>query len=155
MLFAHGFFAGPLEAVVTTAAIGLIAKFSPDMLTGMVEKVQPVQKTSAFVRYKGFFITLVVLIALTPLGLIAKETAWGEWGGNELKDKIGYIPEGFAKFSGWWKALMPNYSLRGAGGSGSSVLGYILSAVVGMVLISLVIVVSSKFMLHYKKEDKN
>ncbi len=151
MLFAHALFACPLEAIVTAAAIGFITKFSPDMLTGITEKVQPEGKISALSRFKGFIIALAVLVVLTPLGLIAKGTAWGEWGGDELKDKLGYIPSGFAKIAGWWKAVMPNYSLNGS----ETALGYILSAVVGMLLISLIIIFSSRFMMRYKKEDKN
>ena len=43
---------------------------------------------------------IVALICLTPLGLLATGTAWGEWGADEIKDVVsggnalGYVPEG-------------------------------------------------------------
>lgn len=156
MMFAHGLFAGPLEAVLTAAAVGLIAKYSPDLLTGLTSAETQSREVPILKRYKGLMKALCVLVVLTPLGLIAQGTAWGEWSGDEIRKKIGYIPQGFAKFADFWKALMPDYSLPGAGDSTpASIGGYILSAIVGIVLIAIVMVLTSKLMIHFKKADKN
>ena len=43
-------------------------------------------------------ICLIVLMLLVPIGLIASGTAFGEWGPDELKGDIGYVPDGLAHF---------------------------------------------------------
>ena len=37
---------------------------------------------------KTFLIGLIVMAILTPIGLLASGTAYGEWGSDELKDTI-------------------------------------------------------------------
>ncbi|MDD5354906.1 MAG: cobalamin biosynthesis protein, partial [bacterium] len=55
------------------------------------------------------WIGIVVLIVLSPLGLLLPEhfkagNAWGEWGVDEMRKLVGYIPRGLAKLSGLWQA---------------------------------------------------
>jgi cobalt/nickel transport system permease protein len=160
MLFAHGLFAGPLEAVITAAALALVVKFYPDIITDFAKTQEDEEqfehnKPDFRSRFKGLIIALAVLIVLTPVGLLANGSAWGEWNSIELKNKIGYIPRGFEKISGWWKAVMPDYSLPRLGsGSFASISGYILSAAVGVLLILLVVLISSRLMLRFKKAGK-
>ena len=73
----------------------------------------------------------MALIVAVPLGLIATGTAWGEWGGEELRARIGYVPEGLSRFGGMWKGVLPDYALPGVGGAGAVVV-YVLSAVIGV-----------------------
>ena len=59
-----------------------------------------------------FLIGLVVLIILSPLGVILPEhfkagSAWGEWGSDEMQKLVGYVPTGLAKLSGLWSAPLP------------------------------------------------
>jgi len=87
--------------------------------------------------YRNFAIGLVLLIILAPLGLLAVGETFGEWGSEELKEKLGFVPQGLAKLSGIWNAPMPDYALPGGEGSESMTLSagaYILSAVVGVVV---------------------
>jgi len=73
------------------------------------------------------------LALATPLGLLASGTDWGEWGVDELKDMgLGFIPQGLERLAGWWPALFGDYGVPGTG----DVIGYILSALVGLVLIA-------------------
>ncbi len=67
------------------------------------------------------------LIVLTPLGLLAEGTAWGEWGAGEIAATgAGYTPAGIKSgFS--FQALIPDYSVEGM----PAAFGYILSAVIG------------------------
>jgi ABC-type Co2+ transport system, permease component len=138
MLFAHSVFAGPLEAVVTTAAIAYIVKFAPHLLAKDQPLLtgEPEPRVSFFKRYKAMLIPLIALIVLTPLGLIATGTAWGEWGTDEIKAALGYIPKGLGGMSDWWHALLPDYGLPFGGGQGLSIVGYIISAIVGMAVIA-------------------
>jgi len=78
------------------------------------------------------WIGLTVLILLTPLGLLAGGTAWGEWASEELRQLLGYVPEGLARLEGIWKSLLPDYSIPGWESPLKSSLGYILSAAIGV-----------------------
>jgi cobalt/nickel transport system permease protein len=152
MMFEHLIFAGPIEAVVTVSAIVYLAKLSPQLLKGIQYEASG-QKVSFFKRYKAFLIGLLVLIVLTPLGLFATGTAWGEWGTDEIKEMWGYVPQGLNKFSDFWKALMPDYSIPGMEGSFlQSSVGYIASAVIGILVITILLILSARFIAK-KKEN--
>lgn len=152
MTIPHLLFAGPLEGLICAAALKLIEKYSPELLDDSALSKDKSEKAPFFVRYKGLFISIAVLIALTPLGLIARGTAWGEWGKDEILSQLGFIPKGFAKFAEFWKGLFPDYSLSGFGGGADAAAGgYILSAAVGVILIGAVMFVTSKLMMHFKK----
>lgn len=70
-----------------------------------------------------------------PLGLLATGTAHGEWGPDELKDRIGFIPHGVKELSGLWHAPMQDYSFpRGGDSRIAYSAGYILSALVGIIV---------------------
>jgi cobalt/nickel transport system permease protein len=155
MALAHTTVAGPIEAIITTAAIAYLARFASHMFVDR----QPVEETwepsvSFFKRYRAMLIPFAVLIVLTPLGLLAQGTAWGEWGGDEIKQAVGYIPQGFDRFSDWWHALMPDYSLPSLGnGAFASSTGYILSAVAGVILIGGLSILTAKLMVITKKKQ--
>lgn len=145
MMFAHILVAGPIEAIFTAAAIGFVVKFSPDILQIRSNDEQTGRK-----NIKPVIIILILLIVITPLGLLAKGTAWGEWSTDEIKDRIGFIPKGIASLSCLWKTVFQDYSLSGK----STGVTYMLSAALGVILIVLISVLSSKLMLHFKREDK-
>ena len=82
--------------------------------------------------YKSFWIILVILIALVPLGLwlpslFGAGGAWGEWASDEIKEIAGYVPEKLKVLSGLWNAPASDYAIRGTG----QYAGYIISAVLG------------------------
>jgi len=79
---------------------------------------------------------MVVLIGLVPLGLIARGTAFGEWGIDELEEKIGYVPEGLSRLSTVWQAPLPDYALLGQGDTIlSQAPGYYISAIIGVAVV--------------------
>jgi hypothetical protein len=87
--------------------------------------------------YRNFVIGLILLIILAPLGLLAVGETFGEWGSEELKEKLGFVPQGLEKLSGIWNAPMPDYAFPGGEGSESMTLSasaYILSAIIGVVV---------------------
>lgn len=66
-----------------------------------------------------FWIGLGMLIALSPLGLLLPKhfkagAAWGEWGIEELRKLVGYVPLGLQKLSGIWSAPIPDYAFKNA-----------------------------------------
>ena len=38
-----------------------------------------------------------MLILLTPIGVLAPGTAWGEWSAEELKPTLGFVPAGLER----------------------------------------------------------
>jgi hypothetical protein len=99
-----------------------------------------------FKNFRKLWIALGVFIILTPLGLLATGTAFGEWGTDQLKEEFGFLPAGLTRFADLWHhVLLPDYSLPVLGSStAGSVIGYILSAIIGVVLIIAVFTVFSK-----------
>ena len=88
------------------------------------------------------WIWLGVLVILAPLGIIVPYyfkagSAWGEWGSGELVKMAGYMPAGFEKLSGIWKAPLSEYVFKGWQGKGLVYLciAYICSALVGIAVI--------------------
>jgi len=130
MAFAHLLIAGPVEGVITALVIRFFQASDPSLLniTGTADPA-PV--------YRKLWWALGVLILLSPLGLLANGTAWGEWGSDEIKEMIGFIPHGMLNLSDKWHSLMPDYGLPGLDKTfGQSAAVYILAAVLGMVLIT-------------------
>ncbi|MEO0192684.1 MAG: PDGLE domain-containing protein [candidate division WOR-3 bacterium] len=83
---------------------------------------------------KRLWITLGILVLLSPLGMLAPGTAWGEWGLEELEEMGITIPAGLQRFSNLHPfVLIPDYSLPQLGESfwGQAVI-YIISGLVGM-----------------------
>jgi cobalt/nickel transport system permease protein len=154
MLFEHVLFAGPIEGIITVGAIAYILKLAPHLLNNSAGTLKEENK-SAFARYKSILIGLGVLIVLSPIGLIAAGTAWGEWGADELKKKIGFVPQGLERFTNIWKSILPDYSIPGHAGSFlQSSVGYIICAVVGIVLIAAIIFISSKLIMRDKTSNE-
>lgn len=103
---------------------------------------------------KKFYIAAIVIILLTPIGLLAPGSAWGEWGLDEIKNMIGYVPEGMNRFSEVIKAILPDYSIPGFDANFfQQALGYIFSAVVGIAAIVLIFAILGRIM--GKPQKKN
>jgi hypothetical protein len=84
---------------------------------------------------KNLAIGLLILIVFTPLGLLAVGETFGEWGSEELQEKLGIVPSGLEQLSGIWSAPLPDYALPGGGDSMTvASAAYILSAVIGVVV---------------------
>jgi len=81
------------------------------------------------------WIGLGILALLSPLGLLASGTAWGEWGADEFSNTLGYVPQGLARFAEIWSAPLSDYTVPGLGDAP----GYIISAAVGMVVVVVLI----------------
>lgn len=99
-----------------------------------------------FKTYKNLWLALGVFMILSPLGLIATGTAFGEWGLDQLPEEAGFIPKGLAKLADLWQhAPLPDYGIPGLDGSFlQSAIGYIFSAIVGVALIVGIMTILSK-----------
>jgi len=121
MVWPHLLFFGPIEAVGTA----LIVSYARRMDRGLLHEGGSL---------KPLWIALLVLAVLTPLGLFATGTPWGEWSPEELMRLLGYIPAGMERFGDGWRGILPDYSLPGASGPFGGLI-YILSALLGSALV--------------------
>ncbi|KZL93623.1 cobalt transporter CbiM [Clostridium magnum] len=119
MMLPHLLVVGVLEGLITMGIYAYIKKIS----AGTIYEDKDI-KTSPIC------ILIVALICLSPLGVLASGTAWGEWNKQQLKQMLGYVPQGIQKgFS--FNAVMQSYSLAGV----SNVVGYIVSAIIGVLFL--------------------
>lgn len=134
MMAAH-FVAGIAEAIVTGSGIAYLSRSAPELLqvTALGNQSKPLPVLWS--RLRVLWIVVAVLVILTPLGLLAPGTAWGEWGSEQLQGMgLGFVPKGLHAMEGMWNAMFPNYSFPGLGENA----GYILSAILGVLLIAIV-----------------
>jgi cobalt/nickel transport system permease protein len=165
MLIGHLSFAGLAEAVITGGVIAYLQNANPELLrlTGpaAVSGTQAARLPTAAGNWRGtraLWLGLALLMILSPLGLIAAGTAWGEWGVEDFQDAAArqaiarasgdmaapsVPPQGLARLASLWTAPMPDYA---PSFMHSETLGYILSAVVGSGLILLIFLLLSQFL---------
>ena len=144
MMIPHLLIAGVVEAAFTIVVYTFLLKTAPNMIYhesdtyNRSNHIVNRQSNSKSVKIPVFGV-IACLIALAPIGLIVTGTAWGEWGVDEIANsisngkKLGYTPRGIA--NGWsLESILPDYSLDGS----SQVVGYILSAIIGVALLIIV-----------------
>jgi cobalt/nickel transport system permease protein len=128
MLIPHMLAAGVAEAAFTAAVFAFVKKASPGMI-----------RESAGKRIGPAWALVALLVCLSPLGLLAAGTAWGEWGADEIGgvvsggSALGYTPAGMEngfRFS----APLPDYTV----GNMPEIAGYVLSAVAGAAILVIV-----------------
>lgn len=84
---------------------------------------------------RNLVIGLLILMVLVPLGLIATGETFGEWGNEEVEEKLGYVPSGLEGLSSFWQnSPLPDYAFEDDESTQGAVIAYILSAVIGVVL---------------------
>ena len=138
MAIGHLAIAGPVEAIVT----GLVFFYLQKSHSSLLAKTEEPQKEGKL--WIVWSAALVVLAFATPLGLLAAGTAWGEWGADELKEMLGYVPKGLESMGDFWKAPLPDYSVPGVG----DVLGYILSALIGLAIVGVLVWLLARWIGH-------
>ncbi|MDD3164918.1 MAG: cobalt transporter CbiM [Oscillospiraceae bacterium] len=122
MMIPHMLAAGVVEAALTAALYAFLRKTS-----------LAAPSTARATGGVGVLALLGVLIAATPLGLLAEGTAWGEWDAETVGQMLGYTPAGMEHgFS--FSALMPDYTVAGI----PEIAGYLVSAVCGAALLVIV-----------------
>jgi cobalt/nickel transport system permease protein len=132
MLIGHLTVAGVVEAAVSGLVIAWLQRSNPQLLDTYGKEGADATRT-----VKIAWAAILVLVILTPGGLLAPGTAWGEWSRVELQHLgLGYIPAGFDRFAGVWSAPLAGYDIAGLN---NPTVGYILSAVLGVGLLILVL----------------
>ncbi|HWC99496.1 MAG TPA: cobalt transporter CbiM [Candidatus Sulfopaludibacter sp.] len=146
MMLGHLTIAGMAELFVSAGAVAFLQKYDISLLRGAGS---PPASTTAARGLRPLWATLGVLLILTPLGILAAGTAWGEWVASDYADAASRrqiasssfsapppasSPAGLQRLSGVWTAPFARYAppyVRSAS------FGYLLSAMfgVGMVLL--------------------
>jgi cobalt/nickel transport system permease protein len=145
MAFEHLILFGFIEAVVTGLVVAYVAKTDPLMLG--LSSVAPMPVTTRTARSsRGLWAFIGIIVILTPLGLLASGTTWGEWSSDELQSLLGFVPEGLKRLGGIWRySFMADYNLPGWDSPLMAAMGYILSALVGVGVIVFVTFIMSRF----------
>ena len=146
MMLGHLTFAGLAEGVISGGVIAWLQQSNVGLLkTTMPTEDLALEGGWGFTR--PFWIGLAALMILTPLGLLAAGTAWGEWGAEdfakpEARQEMAAashnvappekMPSGMERLASTWTAPIPDYApsfLK------SAQLGYILSGMIGIGLV--------------------
>jgi cobalt/nickel transport system permease protein len=150
MMIGHLTVAGLAEAVVSAGVVAYLQRAEPLLL----ETTAPAQHSTipgppagGWQATRPLWIALAVLMVLTPLGIVAAGSAWGEWAPEDFSSPTSRqqiaaasgqalppanTPVGLERLASLWTAPMPRYAppfLK------SPAFGYLLSAVFGTGLI--------------------
>jgi cobalt/nickel transport system permease protein len=151
MMIGHMAVAGIAELIVTAGIVAWLQKAEPQLLRatapgaqgeGVAETLAPRVRS-----LRPLWTALAALMILTPLGIVAAGSAWGEWSPEAFSSQQSRreiaasssnvappsrAPEGLRKLSDFWTAPIPRYAPAAIK---SPQLGYILSAMTGAGLI--------------------
>jgi cobalt/nickel transport system permease protein len=133
MVLPHLLVAAVVEGVLTALVVAYLQRTNRAALE-MTADPALAAEAGSFGRLRALWVGLVVLIFVTPLGLLAPGTAWGEWGSQQFSALgLSFVPQGLRQLEGLWGAPLKAYDLPALGNSS---LGYILSAAVGIVVVA-------------------
>lgn len=135
MVLPHTLTASIVEGLLTALILAYLQRSNLALIEAGEGRVQA-GKVGSWRDLRGLWVGILVLIVASPLGLLAPGTAWGEWGTQQLRERgLATIPEGLQQLSGLWGAPLAGYRLRSVGNAS---LGYIISAVLGILVIGIV-----------------
>lgn len=149
MMLGHLTFAGLAEAIVAAGIVAYLQRAEPSLLAPAAAKaVSPALRSHVM---RPLWAGLALLMVLTPLGMLAAGTAWGEWSAEDFADPVARsgiaeaslgasapdaVPAGLQRLSAIWTAPVPDYApafIR------SEPFGYALSAVFGSGIVILAV----------------
>ena len=158
MMIGHLTIAGMAELMVTAGLVRWLQKSHPALLRatapGAAATEEEAGTLSGWRTARPLLAGLAALMLLTPLGILAVGTAWGEWAPRDFSDPAtrheiaaasgsqalpARIPEGIERLSSVWSAPFPDYApplVR------SPWFGYLLSGAFGAGLILLVALIA-------------
>jgi cobalt/nickel transport system permease protein len=156
MMIGHLTIAGLAEMVVSAGVVAYLQRAEPSLLrsTAPGAATGECEAEIGWSATKPLWLALAILMVLTPLGILAAGTAWGEWSPSDFSNPASrtqiaaasgsllppaHAPAGLQHLASFWTAPMPRYApsfLK------SATFGYMLSAVSGTGLILLVILLA-------------
>jgi cobalt/nickel transport system permease protein len=159
MMIGHLSVAGIAEMVVSAGVVRYLQKTEPFLLRATAPGAvayEPNQAghVSGWRATKRLWLAVAVLLILTPLGILAVGSAWGEWSPDDFSNENSRVqiatasrnqappaqaPIGLQRLATFWTAPIPRYApafLK------SPAFGYALSAIAGTGLIILAVVLT-------------
>ena len=122
MMVTHLTIAGAVEVFFTYVIYRFVKQVAPHELYTPTSV-----NTTSFVKKIRY--VLIALVVLSPLGLLAEGTAFGEWSADELAEMMNNVPAGIENgFS--FEALFGDYTIPGT----NIAVGYILSAITALLI---------------------
>ncbi len=154
MMIGHLTVAGFAECIISAGVIAYLQRADPALLRRTAPDAPdaegpmwPVAATVSWATMRNFWLGLALLLILTPLGILAAGSAWGEWSAKDFADAKArqeiagasghqtpptQAPRGLEQLSSIWTAPLSRYAppfIR------SAAYGYLVSAMVGTGLI--------------------
>lgn len=143
MMLGHLTIAGVAEAMLTGGVVAYLQRAKPSLLSAPLQQAAA-RPYSPWRTLRPLWIAVALMMVLSPLGLIASGTAWGEWSPSDLahaESRLAIarssldaplpaaVPSGLSRWSEMWSAPVAGYAtpfLRSESG------GYVLSAIFGV-----------------------
>ena len=168
MMIGHLTFAGIAEAVISAGLVAYLQVADPSLLAATSGLNVPGMALGARtpVSLRRLWVTVALLLILTPLGILATGKAWGEWAPSdflrpEARAQIASAsknalppaapPEGMARLTTIWTSPFPAYAPAFVR---SRALGYLLSAMFGVgVCLLIALLAQSRLRAHPRPEQ--
>lgn len=152
MMLGHVLVAGVAEFAFSAGVVAFLQRTDPGLLgmatgaAGTDDIPDPFQQRQTL---RQLWLVIGLLLLLTPIGILASGTAWGEWGADDFADpatrheiasaSLGHappeaVPQGLARLATVWTAPWADYAPTFVQNAG---IGYALSAMFGVGLIVL------------------
>lgn len=151
MMIGHLAIAGVAEGAISAGLVAYLQTSDPVLLraTSGLTQDAGISQTVPQRSLRRLWVTVALLMLLTPLGVLAAGTAWGEWSASKLsadhsnsaitaspqsQSVLDTVPAGLQRLSAIWTAPIPAYAppfVKSAG------LGYLLSAAFGVGILML------------------
>jgi cobalt/nickel transport system permease protein len=160
MMIGHLTFAGLAELILSAGVVAYFQRTNPTLLKhtapgNLAAELDPAAASaqSMWQTLRPLWIGLALLMVLTPLGILAAGTAWGEWSARDFsnlqaRQKMALAsqdtapptqaPRGLKRLSSLWTAPFPQYAPSFVR---RPAMGYALSAMFGsgaIILVSLI-----------------
>jgi cobalt/nickel transport system permease protein len=167
MMIGHMTFAGLAEAIISAGLVAYLQVADPGLLretSGVAANDATIARPARSLQ--RLWLAIAALMLLTPLGILAAGTAWGEWSPAELAhatstvqnagasaqnaETTQSVPSGLQRLSHLWTAPLPAYApaiVRSRG------FGYLLSAMFGVGLL-LVISLATQALLTRRRRGE-
>ena len=157
MMIGHLTFAGLAEAVISAGLVAYLQAADPGLLrstSGLRDGPAGSDLEPATHSFRRLWIAIAVLMLMTPLGILAAGSAWGEWSPSEIGKNAGSdgvaVPAGLERLSSVWTAPFPAYAPTFVHSRG---FGYLLSAMFGVGLLLALSLISQALLARYRRKE--
>jgi cobalt/nickel transport system permease protein len=150
MMIGHLAIAGVAEAVIAAGLVAYLQVADPGLLqstSGLTRDSSAALPSTSLKSLRKLWISVALLLLLTPLGILTAGKAWGEWSASEFSSAErrariaassqghsapAQAPTGLQRLSTLWTAPIPDYAPPVVK---SPALGYLLSGMFGVGLV--------------------